>query len=220
MAEKKFDREQRIEVARMLIQAHPDYGRRRINQELRELTGKGLRSDYINALIKATHEEYGIVEIEEAPRETAKRYGFEDYEQYNRNYRYLRLRGFGQIESRTLATMDLAVPYARQMVQDRLYAVSDMLRMGFSQDVIAAAIYKDYVDAGRTKADAIGRLIIDPWKMLREYEDAWKAAHPEYIPPSRSKWNSSPKKREINRRWAAKQREKKRNENQGEFFVD
>lgn len=103
-----------------------------------------------------------------------------------REARYLRLRQFGFLpfESRPLSWVPTKVcPYLRDMMVDRRDMVRKMVKDGKTRKQVEDSIKDLYRASNWLKKNRVGKIVADPWKMLREFEDKWKVKQPQYTSP-------------------------------------
>ncbi len=107
-----------------------------------------------------------------------------------RQNRYSALRKAGMLpfEARPLSKVPVRVcPYMKQLTKERYQDFLKAKAEGATRTGWENRIKKLYSDnrwlrAGKRRIEA------DPWKMLREYEDRWRARFPQYTSPSEKKW--------------------------------
>lgn len=116
-----------------------------------------------------------------------------------RQNRYLALRdrGFLEFEARILSQVPFRVPYMPGLIRKRARDYSLALKQGWTKERYEASVRKDYKEKSWTKRDRLGRLVNDPWAMLREHEDRYRRKHPDYESPGE-------KKRKDWRKWTRK----------------
>ena len=108
-----------------------------------------------------------------------------------RETRYLSLRQhyFLRFEARPLSKIPTRVcPYLREMIKDRERDAKKALKMGWTVRKFEASIRELYRLEGWVKKNRAGKEVGDPWKMLREYEEKWKAKNPKYTSPWMKRW--------------------------------
>lgn len=107
-----------------------------------------------------------------------------------RKYDYLIKQGFRHMEavefSRT-SRSGMKAPYFQHMLRSRKRTVENLKRAGRTDKQIRDYIKKQYVDNNWLKADKLGRVRIDPWKLLREHEDKAHRRGEEYESPWRKR---------------------------------
>lgn len=113
-----------------------------------------------------------------------------------RQGRYSKLRdsGFTAREAQVLSNMPLNVPYMRKLVTERRQELRKAVKSGLTVKKFQDNIKNFYV-ANKFLKDAkiskkTGKVIrarIDPWAMLRDYEDKFKAKTPQYDSPWQKK---------------------------------
>ena len=110
-----------------------------------------------------------------------------------RQNRYIKLRsvGFLPFESRALSKVPFKIcPYMRQLIKDRQMDFRQTKREGATQAQWENRIKDQYKRERWLRPDKKGKLVADPWTMLRDYEDRWRAKEPEYTSPWEKKWRN------------------------------
>ena len=101
--------------------------------------------------------------------------------------RYSQLRqgnAFLPFEARPLSKVPFAIcPYMRQLIEERRNEAKKAERQGLTDAQWEKKIRDEYKKQGWLSLDRAGRIKADPWKMLRDYEDRWRAKQPEYTSP-------------------------------------
>lgn len=108
-----------------------------------------------------------------------------------RQQRYIRLRnaGFLPFEARPLSKVPQNIPYVKQMISSRRellkQAIQDKRKDSriLTQKAWAEQIKKTYTDNVLTRVNKRGDIVLDPWQLLRQREDAYILKHPEYESP-------------------------------------
>ncbi len=102
-----------------------------------------------------------------------------------RQARYERRRrnGFLPFEARPLSRVSEKVPYMPQLIATRASLLARARREGWSQIKYNISIKELYRKKGWRKLNRVGKIVNDPWQMLRDYEDRYKSKHPEYESP-------------------------------------
>ncbi len=102
-----------------------------------------------------------------------------------RQARYVNLRrnGFLPFEARPLSRVPRNVPYMPQLIATRASLLARARREGWSQIKYNISIKESYRKKGWRKLNRVGKIVNDPWQMLRDYEDRYKDKHPEYTSP-------------------------------------
>lgn len=106
-------------------------------------------------------------------------------------YENLRKNGFLPFEARPISRVLRKVPYIPQMVATRSSLLARARREGWSQKRYETYIKEQYRKKGWRKPNRVGKIVDDPWQMLRDYEDRYKSRHPEYTSPwvkKQKKW--------------------------------
>ena len=102
-----------------------------------------------------------------------------------RQNRYSKLRQAGMLpfEARPLSKVPFKIcPYMRRLISERASELGKARRQGATQrqweDHIKGRYAKNkWLRAGKVRIEA------DPWRMLRDYEDKWRAKQPQYTSP-------------------------------------
>lgn len=98
----------------------------------------------------------------------------------------LRRAGFLGWEADVLSQIPRRVPYLSVMAVERARYVDKWLRQGHTRAEIGRHITKRYIAKGYTKGRGVGSEA-SVWAMLRDYEEPYKRAHPDYQPKYRHK---------------------------------
>lgn len=109
-----------------------------------------------------------------------------------RQSRYVSLRksGFLPFEASTLSKVPRSLPYMRLFIREREAILAQANANKMSPDNYTAYIKKIYTDNAYTR-DKRGKIYLDPWQLLRRFEDDYIKKHPEYQSPwakRRVKW--------------------------------
>jgi len=102
-----------------------------------------------------------------------------------RQLRYEKLRdsGFLPFEARALSKVPPQTPYMIDMITERRKFVKDYRTKGFSDKQIVGQLKQYYIDNEFLKHKIGKRATLDPWKMLRHWEDQYKDHMPDYTSP-------------------------------------
>lgn len=103
-------------------------------------------------------------------------------------YVYLRKLGFSPTdhdlpgEAKMLARFEYNnVPYMKRMVDERKKLRDEALKSKFSKEEWFKKLKEWYVKEGWTKeSKKTGKLVYDPWAMLRFYREQYMAKNPQY----------------------------------------
>ena len=98
-------------------------------------------------------------------------------------YENLRKNGFLPFEARPLSRVPHRTPYMPQLIATRASLLARARREGWSKIRYNIAIKESYRRKGWRKLNRVGKIVNDPWQMLRDYEDRYKDKHPEYNSP-------------------------------------
>lgn len=109
-----------------------------------------------------------------------------------RQSRYVSLRksGFLPFEASTLSKVPRSLPYMRLFIKERQGMLAQSISDKKSNNDYIADIKKIYTDNAYTR-DKRGKIYLDPWQLLRRFEDDYIKKHPEYQSPwakRRVKW--------------------------------
>lgn len=100
-----------------------------------------------------------------------------------KRYSILRDAGFQPFEARPLSRVPMKVaPYVREMIRDRQKMKQKAIAEGASRAEWERRIKALYAD-NRWFRLGKRRIESDPWRMLRDYEDRWRAKRPQYDSP-------------------------------------
>jgi len=108
-----------------------------------------------------------------------------------RQARYLRLRNsfFLPFEARPLSKIPTKIcPYLRAMIKERKEMARKAQAQGKTLTQFADQIKELYRINKWLKLNRAGKIVADPWKMLRDFEDKWKSKNPQYTSPWMKKW--------------------------------
>jgi len=102
-----------------------------------------------------------------------------------RHERYLKLRqaGFLPFEARPLSRVPSYVPYFRAIVKERRDLARKALKMGTKRIAFEGQIRELYRVNGWLKKNKAGKVVADPWAMLRDLQDKFKDKNPQYDSP-------------------------------------
>ena len=103
-------------------------------------------------------------------------------------YKKLRLNGLLPFEARPLSRVPFKIcPYMRQFMRDRREEANKAIKENWTKLEYRNMIVDRYHKNGWTKTNKVGRVVPDPWKMLREFEDRWRQKQPDYSSPWEAK---------------------------------
>lgn len=103
-----------------------------------------------------------------------------------RRYNYLRKNGFFPAEARELSRTSrqgLLAPYFQLWIKSRRRLFANAKRYKWADREYRDYVKKQYTDRGFLKQDSIGRIRIDVWAMLRDYEEKARRRGEEYESP-------------------------------------
>jgi hypothetical protein len=99
-------------------------------------------------------------------------------------YANLRRLQFLKFEAFPLSKVSPAVtPYFREMMKERAEMAAKAFQMGATQKEFEDQIKELYRVNRWVKRNKAGRIIADPWKMFRSFEDKFKQKAPAYTSP-------------------------------------
>lgn len=100
-------------------------------------------------------------------------------------YSALRLgNAFLPFEARPLSKIPPGIcPYFKQLIEGRRNDVKTAARKGYSKEQWENEIKGYYKKNDWLSLNRKGEKVADPWKMLRSYEDEYRAKQPEYESP-------------------------------------
>ena len=101
--------------------------------------------------------------------------------------RYSQLRqggAFLPFEARPLSKVPVGIcPYFRAMIDERRAEAIKAGHQGLTKTQWEDRIKDRYQTNKWLSLNREGKVVADPWKMLRDYEDRWRAKQPEYTSP-------------------------------------
>jgi len=99
-------------------------------------------------------------------------------------YEILRANGFLAGEAKPLSRIPIAtVPYMKPLIRERRGLLREAQRQKVTTAQYEAAIKAIYNKNDFLKRNKLGRLIPDPWAMLHDFEDRYRAKYPAYESP-------------------------------------
>jgi len=99
-------------------------------------------------------------------------------------YSHLRLHGILPFEARPWSKVNWKVcPYLVELFEERKSKAKKAEAQGVTPRQWEEYIRGLYRKNGWLKRDRLGRIIADPWKMFRDYEDRYKQKYPQYESP-------------------------------------
>lgn len=120
-----------------------------------------------------------------------------------RKYDYLIRQGFFHREALELSRVSrrgMSAPYFTRMIRSRRRTIDNLKSSGKSDKDIREYIRQQYINNGWLKQDKAGRVMVDPWKLLRSQEDKARRRGEEYESPWRKRvYKKSAKKKETKR---------------------
>jgi len=105
--------------------------------------------------------------------------------------------GFLPFEVKPFSMIPLTVPYFKRLVEDRRKEHEDWLGdLDFGTGDVSRIwlnyILDIYKQNGWYKPVGLGRIILDPYRLLRKYEHGYRAKQPEYESPWEKRSKSMP----------------------------
>ena len=104
-----------------------------------------------------------------------------------RQSRYSQLRqgdAFLPFEARPLSRVPFAIcPYMRQLIRDRRNELRQAKKEGLTKERWEDRIKERYRSNRWLKYNRVRKIVADPWQMLRDYENKWRAKQPDYSSP-------------------------------------
>ena len=100
-------------------------------------------------------------------------------------YERLRISGFLPFEGQPLSMIRgvSICPYLGHMIKERQEEKREAQNKGLNAVQWENEIRTRYNKNGWLKRGRTGKILADPWKMLRDYEDRFRQKHPEYESP-------------------------------------
>ena len=99
-------------------------------------------------------------------------------------YEFLRKKGFLPFEARPISFVPIkTVPYMKPFIGERWGLYKDALRHKAKLLQYEDAIRAIYDSNKFLKRDKSGKMVRDPWAMLRDFEDRYRAKYPAYESP-------------------------------------
>ena len=108
-----------------------------------------------------------------------------------REARYVKLRqaGFLRFEARALSKVPTRIcPYLRDMIKERRDMLRQARKMGAKLKDYEDQIKELYRTNNWLKRSRVGKIVADPWRFFRDYEDKFKAKFPQYTSPHEKRW--------------------------------
>jgi len=100
-----------------------------------------------------------------------------------KQYTYLRDKGFLPFEAQALSKVPRKVPYMPSLVRSRSATFNRAKKENWSNTKYEKYIKAIYRRKGWTTLTRAGGETFSPWAMLRDVEDRYKDKHPEYTSP-------------------------------------
>ena len=100
-----------------------------------------------------------------------------------RRYDILRIAGFLPFEARELSRVPFKVPYMDVLIKERYKRFQEVTRAKWSWAGYERLIRAEYRDKNWQRQARAGRVRDDVWAMLRAFEHAYRAKHPDYESP-------------------------------------
>lgn len=101
-----------------------------------------------------------------------------------RRYEILRAAAMRPFEARAFSRVSFKrTPYIEQIMKDRWAMFMKAKAEGLTQRQWIARVNDLYARNRWYKRNKAGRLVADPWRLFRKYEDEFKAKQPQYESP-------------------------------------
>jgi len=106
-----------------------------------------------------------------------------------RQQRYQKLRdnGFLPFEARELSKVPAKVPYFKEIVKERRKILREAYKAKSTKKSYEEQIKDKYSKNGWIRGTKSGKRRLDPWQLMRAYEDDYKQQHPAYDSPWKKK---------------------------------
>ena len=99
-------------------------------------------------------------------------------------YELLRKNGLCGFEAKPLSRVPIkTVPYMKGFVRERWGMLRDALERKLTITQFEAQIKQQYNRQGFLKRNKAGKVVADPWAMLRDFEDRYRDKYPAYESP-------------------------------------
>lgn len=98
-------------------------------------------------------------------------------------YIFCRKMGLLPFEARPMSRVPPTVPYFKEMLRERraMFKKATAMKIGqvkWERQIIELYKINKWQKLGRT-----GKILADPWQMLRHYEEKWRDKQPQYESP-------------------------------------
>lgn len=108
-------------------------------------------------------------------------------------FEYLKQLGFLDFEAAELSQLSKRVlsdtPYIRDMLKDRAKVLQEAINRQWGKANYIKWVKELYSDKKWTRRTKTGRVLSDPWSLLRDYEDKYREKYPAYTSP----WQRQPR---------------------------
>lgn len=91
--------------------------------------------------------------------------------------------GFMKFEAQVLSKVPTNVPYMKDFMKDRQAMFKKAIAEKSSKAEYQRRVANLYQGNRWLKKTKIGRIVADPWRALRDYEDRWRDKMPAYESP-------------------------------------
>ena len=105
--------------------------------------------------------------------------------QRQHRYETLLKEGFMGFEARALSAVKFKVPYMKSMRNERKKEYKEARKNKQKKASYIADLLEKYRNEEWLREKKEGYTIADPWRMLKHFEEKYKAAHPAYKTPDK-----------------------------------
>lgn len=99
-------------------------------------------------------------------------------------YTILRNAGYCKFEAQPISRVPIkTVPYMKGFIREREDLLRSALQRKTTLRQFEAQIRELYIVNGFTKRNKLGKVVADPWAMLHDFEDRYRAKNPSYESP-------------------------------------
>ena len=100
-----------------------------------------------------------------------------------RRYTILRNSGFLRFEANELSKVPFKTPYMRVFIRNRMKEYEDAIKRDVRVGQWEKYIKDRYKENHYTRRLRSGKVVYNPWDIIKDYEFRYKAKHPEYESP-------------------------------------
>ncbi len=104
-----------------------------------------------------------------------------------RRFEILQQKGFLRQEAVVLSTIPFGVPYMKALMDDREKRYKRAQKLEWDEGTYRNSIKSMYRGKGWARMDKTGRLLYDPYRLLKSYEIKYKSRHDQYESPGEKK---------------------------------